>query len=360
MLGRVLGTTAAAALLLVAKGPSTAEAASRTTILNASVSTDNYGIASAIGALDPGTLIGNIPGNGFGVIGTFDSPGYAPPGSAGVLGQGANAFFGVIGLSAGNPGVWGQSNSNAGVYGKSQTNAGVFGDSPLVAVAGISGPGFGVQGTSINNAGVYGQSTNNAAVFGTSPFAGVFGTSPNIAVWGNTSTGTGVFGQATGAGGWAGQFAGRVFVNGAFTVTGAKSAAVKRKDGSHARVYCQESPEPWFEDFGTADLKGGQASVALSPDFDEVVDGTDYRVFLTEIGDCGGLFVTRKAPHRFDVKSRGGASVNGSFDFRVVARRADPVGGRLEKVDVPGLPTPKALPQGIEAPKLAPTPPIKR
>jgi hypothetical protein len=362
MLRRMMGTSAAAAaLLLLAKQAPAAEAASRTTILNASVSTDNYGIASAVGALDPGTLIGNITGVGFGAIGTFGSPGYAPPGSAGMLGQGSGAFYGVIGLSAGNPGVFGQSNSSAGVYGKAQTNAGVFGDSPVVAVAGVSGAGLGVQGTSSSNAGVYGTSTSNAGVFGISPAIGVFGTSPNIAVWGNTSTGTGVFGQATNANGWAGQFAGRVFVNGAFTVVGgAKSAAVKRKDGSLGRVYCQESPEPWFEDFGTADLKGGQATIALSADFDEVVDGNDYRVFLTEIGDCGGLFVGRKGPHQFVVRSRAGAAASGTFDYRVVAKRLDPVGGRLEKVDLPNAPTPKSLPEAVEGPKLQPTPAFRR
>jgi hypothetical protein len=362
MLRRVFGASAAAAaLLLLAKQAPTAQAFSRTGILNASTSTDSYGIVSAVDGFDPGTLIGNITGNGFGVIGTFDSPGYAPPGSAGVLGQGSGAFFGVIGLGANNPGVHGQSNTNAGVYGRSQSNAGVFGDSPLVAVAGISGPGFGVQATSNSNAALVAQSASNSAVFAASPFNGVFGTSANIGVWGNTTTGTAVFGQATNANGFAGQFSGRVFVNGAFTVVGgAKSAAVKRKDGSLARVYCQESPEPWFEDFGSAELKGGQASVALSSDFDEVVDGTDYRVFLTEIGDCGGLFVSRKGPHQFVVKSRGGASVNGTFDYRVVAKRADPVGTRMEKVDPPHVPTPKSLPKAIDAPRLLPTPAVGR
>jgi len=36
-------------------------------------------------------------------------------------------------------------------------------------------------------------------------------------------------------------------------------------------MYCQESPEPWFEDFGTATLTNGRAVVELDPDFDAVV-----------------------------------------------------------------------------------------
>src|SRR6185369_1120470 len=148
--------------------------------------------------------------------------------------------------------------------------------------------------------GVAGQSSSNAAVYGASSYAGVYGSSANVGVWGTTTTGTALYGQVTGASGWAGQFPGNVYITGSLTVaSGAKSAAVKRKDGSHARVYCQESPEPWFEDFGTAQLQNGQASVPLSADFDEVVDGTDYRVFLTEIGDCGGLYLSGKGPHQF-------------------------------------------------------------
>ena len=33
-------------------------------------------------------------------------------------------------------------------------------------------------------------------------------------------------------------------------VGGIKSAAVPHPDGSHRQLYCMESPENWFEDFG--------------------------------------------------------------------------------------------------------------
>ena len=46
----------------------------------------------------------------------------------------------------------------------------------------------------------------------------------------------------------------------------------------------------------------------------------------------GGLYVSRKDPHRFEVASRGGAAASGRFDYRVVARRKDDVGKRLEKI----------------------------
>ena len=53
------------------------------------------------------------------------------------------------------------------------------------------------------------------------------------------------------AGAYAAAFYGPVIVGGDFTVVGgAKSAAVPHPDGSHRRLYCVESPESWFEDFG--------------------------------------------------------------------------------------------------------------
>jgi hypothetical protein len=173
-------------------------------------------------------------------------------------------------------------------------------------------------------------------------------------VVGRCGAGTGIVGQ----GATAARFDGPVIVNGTFTIAGgAKSAAVKHPDGVYRRLYCQESPEPWFEDFGTAELRNGQATVALDPDFDAVVKSDDYRLFLTEIGDCGGLYVSRKDPHGFGVRSRAGAAATGTFDYRVVARRRDEVGKRLEKVvlKVGRLDEPLKLP---DLPPQFPIPPL--
>ena len=228
-------------------------------------------------------------------------------------------MFGLANAEVGNTiGVLGRSNSSSnnayGVYGQASGGGiGVRGDSPS---------GTAVVAASNTGRGVVAQTTSGNALVGITA-------ANNVAAL-----------LAQNIGGLAARFVGNVIVQGGVTVTGGpKSAAVKKRDGSHVRMYCQESPEPWFEDFGTAELKNGQMSVALDPEFDEVVKGDDYRVFLTEIGDCGGLYVSRKGPHRFEVKSRGGAGASGSFDYRVVARRGDPVGGRLEKVAVPAAVT---------------------
>ena len=125
---------------------------------------------------------------------------------------------------------------------------------------------------------------------GPGPGAGGFGSTDSapmdMACVGATATagGSAVVGATNGvAGAYAGVFYGPVLVGGAFTVVGgAKSAAVPHPDGSHRRLYCMESPESWFEDFGTGHLECGRAEIAIDPDFAALVRLDDYHVFLTQ------------------------------------------------------------------------------
>jgi hypothetical protein len=58
--------------------------------------------------------------------------------------------------------------------------------------------------------------------------------------------------NANTSGRYAGLFGGNAFVQGTFTVAPgfAKSATVLGRDGDLRRLYCMESPEAYFEDFG--------------------------------------------------------------------------------------------------------------
>ena len=141
--------------------------------------------------------------------------------------------------------------------------------------------------------------SNNSSYTGEAPGAGGF------AMYGLSANGHGLVGAtaATGAaavvgatngiaGAFAAAFYGSVIVGGDLTVVGgAKSAAVLHPDGSHRRLYCMESPESWFEDFGKGRLECGSAQIAIDPDFGAVVDLSDYHVFLTEYGGHNDLSV---------------------------------------------------------------------
>ena len=67
-------------------------------------------------------------------------------------------------------------------------------------------------------------------------------------------------------------------VNGNFTVVnGAKHVAVPFPDGSHRVLYCMESPENWFEDFGEAKLVKGKTQVKLPRDFAGTIKTDSYQ-----------------------------------------------------------------------------------
>jgi hypothetical protein len=253
---------------------------------------------------------------------------------------------GVVGVSVQGAG--------AGVYGFTNAGAGVRGQT--------FGTGFGVSGeipvgTTQNASAVYGS--NSSSYAGPGPGAGGFG------VFGLSAKGHGVVGVtgAVGAAGiigttngapgvYAGIFFGPVIVSGAFTVFGPKSAAVPHPDGTHRLLYCVESPESWFEDFGKGQLDCGQAEVAIDPNFAAIANMEDYHVFLTEYGQHNDVYVTQQTPQGFRVKAKNDEG-SGTFSWRIVAKRKDIVGERLAPVTLPPepvMPTPPSTLDGSGIP----------
>ncbi len=205
-----------------------------------------------------------------------------------------NTGGGVYASSTYGPGVSGTSGSNSGVFGNSDGNDGVYGNTNATPPASNTPGASGVRGlgNGANTAGVYGKDAGaGVGVFGVSGTnVGVFGVSgggsgqpygvvgsvnnaPGFGLFGVTNVaGTVGFAGAAGvAGAIAGQFAGPVniynngaiapgnlYVQGNSTVKGTKSAAVPHPDGTHRLLYCVESPEAWFEDFGEGRLSGGR------------------------------------------------------------------------------------------------------
>ena len=250
----------------------------------------------------------------------------------GVLGVGAAA-------SGFSVGVWGEANSPGGIGVEGVNYAGgsgVRGEIPGaangIAVYGLNlstyagpnsgGGGFGAYGFSLKGHGLVGAT----------------GTSGGAAVAGATN---GV------AGAYAGVFYGPVVVTGSFTVLGAKSAAVPHPDGSHRRLYCVESPESWFEDFGSGTLACGRAEVTIDPDFAVLAEMEGYRVFLTGYDHDHVLDVTNRTPCGFTVlanlalaalQGKQEGELSGTFGWRIVAKRKDITGERLATVTIPPAP----------------------
>jgi len=274
------------------------------------------GIAAVKGTSSQWTGVIGLSVTSSGVLGITVAPGPILPRA------------GVVGSSTVAPGVAGSSTSNVGVHGISTSNVGILGEATAASnaspgVYGSATRGYGVFGFSQNRNGVAGQSGGGFA--GCVGFAGAPG-------------GYGIYGGTAVQGGYAGGFAGPVLVVGDFTVSGgAKNAAVPHPDGTHRLLYCQESPEPWFEDFGDAKLVNGRAQVKLDPNFAAVVHSDKYLIYLTPEGDTKGLYVSGKDPAGFEVRETQGGTGSLTFNYRVVARRKDIPGPRLEKVKLPEL-----------------------
>jgi hypothetical protein len=268
----------------------------------------------AYGTAEGGTgVLGASSTDGIGVWGTTTS---AANGKAAVLGQNGSAGPGALGMSKSGIGVWGvtttsgQGLANPAVAGSNDGGgAGLVGFTTGPSSIGLGGAadvGIGAYGSSQRGIGVFGYSNTGFAINGNSP-----------------------------GGGYAGYFSGPVFVTGSLTAMGAKSAAIKTKSGL-SRVYSMESPESWFEDFGSGQLTSRQTTVSLEPGFADIVHTDAYHVFLTPKGEPKGpLYISKQTPNSFTVQEAGGGTSSIGFSYRIVAKRADIEGARLEHVDEP-------------------------
>jgi hypothetical protein len=276
-------------------------------------------------------------------------------------GVAANAKIGTFSRATTGTGVWAESGTGGGtgVYGKSSgtgpTSVGVAGvSSGIYGVTGVSNTpggcgvrgdctggigvlgnvsdGYGVLGQAVTGNGLNGFSQQNHAIVGQTARA-YFGGVTGVATIAST---VGIYGTTNGGGGNnANAFAG--YMDGNFVVAnGVKSAAVKHADGSHRLVYCMESPENWFEDFGEAKLVGGRADVKLDADFAAVVDSGAYHVFLTPKGESKGLYLSAQTAGGFSVREQQGGASSVAFSYRVVAKRGDIKAERLAKFDLVG------------------------
>lgn len=181
--------------------------------------------------------------------------------------------------------------------------------SNLVAVGRVSGSSIGISGGGTIN-GTLETGTVTAANL-TSGFGFIGGFQANSAtVYGNMN----VNGDLA--------MGGDVGIVGDLSVSGTKQGVVKLPDGRTVGLYAVESPESWFEDFGTVRLRHGRVWIKLDPTFTKTVNvNIPYKVFLTPDGNCRGLYVAKKSATGFEVRELGGGRSNVTFDYRVIAKR---------------------------------------
>jgi hypothetical protein len=200
----------------------------------------------------------------------------------------------------------------SGVYGQLSST----GESTVGSAWAFQGAGTWGDGGADSNYGVIGTTDDHSA--------GIFhNNSPNnyYALFG--------FAEATGGTGlpWAafnGDGAGcSMDAVGDLSCTGSKNAVVPVDGGKHqVALSAIESPKNWFEDFGSAQLVGGVATIRLDARFIQTVNTSqEYHVFLTPNGDCKGLYVNQKTANSFEVRELGNGSSSVRFDYRITALR---------------------------------------
>jgi hypothetical protein len=235
-----------------------------------------------------------------------------------VVGINYGATVGVYGYSPQGQGVGIEGNSIAGIGVYAATNAQSTGfqlgsfTGPVALWADSTPPngdggGIAVRATANdNNAGNF---TNN------SQYSTIY--SYNYGSGGDTASPFNTF-EAASPNGTCG-FGG----NGDLACTGQVKALVTTGGGARkVETYAMQSPENWMEDFGSATLHNGTATVSIDAAFAETVsDRADYHVFLTPNGDSKGLYVVAKTAAGFEVRESGGGTATLSFDYRIVARR---------------------------------------
>jgi trimeric autotransporter adhesin len=237
-----------------------------------------------------------------------------------------------------------QSWSGSAVNGITVNNSANGGTAIYGNATSVEGPTQGVYGrnTAVTGSGVYGRAASNP---GTSSF-GVAGHH---------------FWSGTGVGSWS--YSGRIFEGRSgdypggtlrFYITNAGDVYAKSyniyvpasqftgaTNNEYATLYALQSPEAWFEDFGTGTLSEGKASILVDQLFASTVDlNSNYHIFLTPLGNSNGLYVFNQTPNSFEVREANGGQANISFHYRIVAKRKGYEEIRFESVTIEELPQP--------------------
>jgi len=223
--------------------------------------------------------------------------------------------------------------------------------------------GAGVSGSHVDGHGIYGStgngtpndtahnghhaggfvldSDNNPATSNSSAFARIAGKDdvsiPIIAAPSRRVLYGGYFSGGTPIGGQSYAYAGLVYnhannadgsggTNYKIVGNGAVSTLIPDDNNIPRVMFCPESPEVLFVDYGIGKLQNGEAYIKIDYILAKslfIDERHPLKVFIQLEGDCNGVFVTEKTINGFKVKELNNGTSNISFSWHLVGNRAD-------------------------------------
>jgi hypothetical protein len=107
--------------------------------------------------------------------------------------------------------------------------------------------------------------------------------------------------------------------------TGSVSEIIPTANHGRVTLTCPESPEYWYQDYGSVNLVDGRAHVDLDPITADIVviDGDNpIRVFCTPVNmlNFNGVTIVNQTPTGFDLVELNGGTHTGKLDYNLVLK----------------------------------------
>ncbi|MBX7242736.1 MAG: hypothetical protein K1X92_13420, partial [Bacteroidia bacterium] len=109
------------------------------------------------------------------------------------------------------------------------------------------------------------------------------------------------------------------------TGTGAVAEIVPTPNHGRVKLFCPESPEYWYQDYGTVNLTEGFAHVELDPILAEIIvvnEENPIKVFATPVNMLyfEGVTITNQTATGFDLVELNGAKHSGKVDYQLICK----------------------------------------
>jgi hypothetical protein len=140
-------------------------------------------------------------------------------------------------------------------------------------------------------------------------------------------------------------------------ITGTNSVSEIVPTPNHGRVLltCPESPEYWYQDYGSTELINGRAHVDLDPILAEIIivnEENPIRVYCTPVDmlEFNGVTIMNKTTTGFDIVELNNGNHSGKIDFQIIVKPKTGYGeGRFPQAPGPGWLKPEEEPASAKA-----------